>query len=46
MREHCKGEMAGFKVPKHFIFHDVMRTGAGKVKRPENIEIVEKELKK
>ncbi|RZN66748.1 MAG: hypothetical protein EF807_08215, partial [Candidatus Methanolliviera hydrocarbonicum] len=46
MREYCKGEMAGFKVPKHFIFHDVVRAGAGKVMRPENIEIVLKELKK
>jgi fatty-acyl-CoA synthase len=46
MRDYCKGKMAGFKVPKHFVFHDVVRAAAGKVMRPENIEIALTELKK
>lgn len=44
IKEHCKSEMAGFKVPKHFIFHKILRASAGKMDRPGLTELALKEL--
>ncbi|RZN66408.1 MAG: hypothetical protein EF807_08490, partial [Candidatus Methanolliviera hydrocarbonicum] len=46
MREHCRGKIAGYKIPKNFVFHKVLRTDVGKIMRPELMEVVEKGLKK
>ena len=46
IREHCRDKIAGYKIPKNFVFHKVLRTDVGKIMRPELLGVVEKGLKK
>jgi fatty-acyl-CoA synthase len=44
MREHCGGKMAGYKIPKNFVFHEVLRTDVGKIKREKMVNVAFKKL--
>jgi fatty-acyl-CoA synthase len=32
---HCRAHLAGFKTPKHVIFHDLPKTSTGKIQKFE-----------
>jgi fatty-acyl-CoA synthase len=39
--EHCRKNLAGFKVPKEFIFQEIPKTSTGKIQKAELRKIVE-----
>lgn len=38
--EYCRGKMAGYKIPKAIIFHEVLRKDTGKVERENIIKLI------
>ena len=43
--EHCKNNLASFKVPKEFIFQSIPKTSTGKIQKAELRKLVDSEIK-